>query len=138
MYGDSGQIITTKPPVGHLKLWLSKGIPPQKSTLNSGLGLILICPGRCFIYTYIYIHTSFHNSFCFKRQEQHTGSYTLDGSEILHQLRLVVFSHYLPFFFYIQNGGCLGFLNHQQYGHMIHSGKIFTLLLPFFRSLRNR
>ena len=28
---------------GHLKLWFSKGIPPP-NPLNSGLGIILICP----------------------------------------------------------------------------------------------
>ncbi len=27
--GESGQIITTKPPVGHPKWWFSKGIPPK-------------------------------------------------------------------------------------------------------------
>ena len=32
------------PPVGHPKWWFSKGIP-QVSALNSGLGIIVICPG---------------------------------------------------------------------------------------------
>ena len=39
--------------------------------------------------------------------------------EILHQLRLVVYPHYLQGFIH-PNGGCLGFLNHQQY-HLLTS-----------------
>ena len=38
----SGQIMTTYNE-GHPKMWFSKD-PPQKNTLNSGLGIVVICP----------------------------------------------------------------------------------------------
>ena len=48
-----GQIIATKPPVGHLKLWFSKGIPPP-NPLNSGLGFMVICPGLSYTTLHAY------------------------------------------------------------------------------------
>ena len=41
------------------------------------------------------------------------ATHTVDGSEILYQLTWWI-SHYLQMFFLHPNGGCLGFLNHQQ------------------------
>ena len=52
-------------------------------------------------------------------QPSNHGETTADGSEIHRnqQLRLVPgnLSHYMQLFFLHPNGGCLGFLNHQQY-----------------------
>ena len=55
---------------------------------------------------------------------------TVDGSEILHQLRWVV---YLPLFsgFYTSQVGCLGFLNHQPYHLPLFGVKEWTNFCEF-------